>query len=383
MTRDALVIYRKEMKNLLKDRRTLVMLLVLPLATMPLIFGTLGTVTRGQQREAAETVYPVWIQGNDDPRFRSLLEDSLKTSTARAGGEGALSVAFPDGYRPGVAAEVKLFFDSTSTKSGYAANRIQAALMAYTDALAEDRLRERGLAFSDLRTISVVRVDTAPKAAQGAGILPSLLPYLILIYIFAGSMNIGLDATAGEKERGSLASILVNQVSRTSIAVGKIMYVATAALMNAVASFAGIIIAFRIGGPAAPGALSASLAVFSAAGVLGLLITLLALSALAASVIVLLGCYSKTMREGGAYVLPVYLVVLVVGVASSQMDPSRNLALFLVPLVNSVFVLKEILLAQPNLSHLAVSVGINVIAAAVLVRLIAGLYNGERILDTV
>lgn len=255
--------------------------------------------------------------------------------------------------------------------------------MAYTDALAEDRLRERGLAFSDLRTISVVRVDTAPKAAQGAGILPSLLPYLILIYIFAGSMNIGLDATAGEKERGSLASILVNQVSRTSIAVGKIMYVATAALMNAVASFAGIIIAFRIGGPAAPGNLSASLAVFSAAGVLGLLITLLALSALAASVIVLLGCYSKTMREGGAYVLPVYLVVLVVGVASSQMDPSRNLALFLVPLVNSVFVLKEILLAQPNLSHLAVSVGINVIAAAVLVRLIAGLYNGERILDTV
>lgn len=103
MTRDALVIYRKEMKNLLKDRRTLVMLLVLPLATMPLIFGTLGTVTRGQQREAAETVYPVWIQGNDDPRFRSLLEDSLKTSTARAGGEGALGVAFPDGYRRGEA----------------------------------------------------------------------------------------------------------------------------------------------------------------------------------------------------------------------------------------------------------------------------------------
>jgi sodium transport system permease protein len=249
--------------------------------------------------------------------------------------------------------------------------------------LAGDKLKEKGLSLQELRTITVTRVDTAPKEAQGAGILPMLLPYLILIYIFAGSMNIGLDTTAGEKERGSLASVLVNQVSRSSIAVGKIMYVVTAALMNSVASFVGIIVAFRIGGTGAPGGLSASLSVFSAANVLGLLVTLLALSALAASLVVFLGSIAKNMREGGTFVLPVYLVAVVVGVASMQMDPSRSLGLYLVPLVNSVFVLKEILLAQANVPHLAVSTLINVVAVAVLVRLISRQYNSERILDTI
>jgi sodium transport system permease protein len=92
-------------------------------------------------------------------------------------------------------------------------------------------------------SLTVNWVDTAPEEAQGVGFLSAMLPYLVLIYVFAGAMNIGLDATAGEKERGSLASVLVNQVSRTSIALGKIMYVVSAGLINSLSSFAGILVA--------------------------------------------------------------------------------------------------------------------------------------------
>jgi sodium transport system permease protein len=66
-----------------------------------------------------------------------------------------------------------------------------------------------------------------------------------------------------------------------------------------------------------------------------------------------------------------------------QMDAAQNLKLFLIPLVNSVFVLKEILVGQADVAHLSVSVAVNVLAVAVLVRVIARLYNSERILDTV
>jgi len=66
-----------------------------------------------------------------------------------------------------------------------------------------------------------------------------MVPYMLLIYIFAGAMGIGMDTTSGEKERGGLAALLVNQVSRTSIAIGKILYVIVTGLLNSVSTFGG------------------------------------------------------------------------------------------------------------------------------------------------
>ncbi len=87
MIHDAMVILRKELKNLIKDRRTLVLLLVLPLVIMPLVFGTIGTVTASQQKQAAQTVYTVWIRGNDDPAFADILRREISYDPAtRAGG---------------------------------------------------------------------------------------------------------------------------------------------------------------------------------------------------------------------------------------------------------------------------------------------------------
>jgi sodium transport system permease protein len=383
MIADAFVIFRKEMRNLAKDRRTLILLLGLPILIMPLVFGTIGAVTASEQRQAAQTVYTLWIEGNDDPVFLDHLRGELGFTLGVRPADGSVGVLFPEGYRPGQPALVEVYYDSTSSRSEYAASRIEAALGAYSDGLAAARLRAVALVPEDLRTIQVGRVDQAPEEAQGVGFLAVLLPYLIVIYLFSGSMQIGLDCTAGERERGSLASVLVNQVSRTSIALGKVLYVVCAALMNGVASFAGIIIAFQLLGTDGSGGLGGSLAIFSAANVLGLLVVLLSLGLLAASIIVLLGSLAKTMREGGTYVLPVYLVAIVVGVAAMQMDPSRQVGLFFVPLVNGVFALKEILLAQANLLHLLLTVGVNLVAASVLIRLVAGLYNSERILDTV
>ena len=297
--------------------------------------------------------------------------------------EGGLAIEFPPGYRPGDSADVNLYYDSTSNLQSSAARRIQSALTRYGDRQAEQELEDHGLTLGDLRSVRVVWIDTAPKEAQGAGFLSMLLPYFVLIYIFAGSMNIGLDTTAGEKERGSLASILVNQVSRTSIALGKILYVVSAGLVNSISSFAGIVIALTWIGSRAFGGVSTNLALFSVGNVLGLLVVLLSLSALAASIVVLLGSFAKNMKEGGTLILPVYIITIMVGVALVQMDAARSAQLFLIPVVNSVFALKEILVGQLSLVHLGITVGINMLAAAILVRLIARLYNSEKILNTV
>ena len=85
-----------------------------------------------------------------------------------------------------------------------------------------EKLLEHGLTIEDLNPVNVEN-RCCSRGVSGNGILATLIPYLLLIYIFAGAMNIGLDTTAGEKER-NMPVLLVNQVSRSSIATGKILY---------------------------------------------------------------------------------------------------------------------------------------------------------------
>ena len=383
MIRDAFIILRKELKNLAKDKRTLLFIIVFPLVLMPAIFSTMSFVTERQQQDAADTIYAVVIENNTDERFVSNLSNFLQFRIVENMSESDLAVIFPENYTPGTKASVDLYYDSTSTKSNFASGRIQAALGVYSDMLAEQRLRALDLSLRDLRSIEVKRVDTAPEEAQGAGFMAILLPYLIIIYVFTGSMNIGLDTTAGEKERGSLASILVNQVSRTSIALGKVMYVIVAGLLNSVSSFIGIMIALNLGGGLFGGETGASMALFSPLNIVGLLLVLLSLSSFAASVIVLLGSFAKNMKEGASYIMPIYIIVIIIGVASMQMDPAKSLQMFFIPLVNGVFVLKELLLGQLQFLHMLVTLLTNGAAAAVLIGLTARLYNTEKILNTI
>ena len=196
-------------------------------------------------------------------------------------------------------------------------------------------------------------------------------------------MNIGLDTTAGEKERGSLASILVNQVSRTSIALGKIMYVIASGLLNSMSSFVGILLAFTLMGSFAGESVAINFEIFSVGNIVGLLLTLVSISGVAASLIILFGSLAKNMKEGGSYILPIYILVIIIGVATMQMDSVRNIELFFIPFVNSVFMLKEILVSEFKLLHLFITFTVNVTLVGGMAVLIARLFNSERILKTV
>jgi len=85
-------------------------------------------------------------------------------------------------------------------------------------------------------------VEEAKAKGQFTQMLAMLVPYFLLLYIFAGSMGLGIDTTAGEKERGSLSILLVNQVSRTSIALGKILYLMLMSILTSVLNLVGLVI---------------------------------------------------------------------------------------------------------------------------------------------
>jgi sodium transport system permease protein len=196
-------------------------------------------------------------------------------------------------------------------------------------------------------------------------------------------MAMGLDTTAGEKERGGLAALLVNQVSRTSIALGKIFFVVTSGLINSTSSFLGLLIAFRLNRAFFGASIFSGTMALTPLSISALLLVLFVGSGVAASIIVLLGSLARNMKEGAGYVTPVYIVVIVLGVATISMDAVSSISVYLIPLVNIVFCLKGIILSQIQLVQLLLTVGVNALLISVIALITSRLYNSERILNTI
>lgn len=400
MIRDALIILRKELMNILKDRRTLVATLLVPLLLLPAIFIGMETIESRQRQEAVETTYPVIIRNNDDPKFLDILSSMLRiqliTDTQDLQGDrdeqseqavDPLLIDFPQDYAPGEFAEVHIHYNSTSQKSSYAASMVQSALSQYSAFLAAAYLENFEITLDSLYTITSKRFDTAPEQAQGAGFMLMMVPYMILIYVFAGAMSVGMDTTAGEKERGSLAVILVNQISRTSIALGKVGYVVVVGIASSCMTFIGFLLAAKLtggfGGFTGDEANGAGLALLSAGSLVIFLVTLIVTSILAASIIVLIGSIARTMKEASSYILPVYFIVILMGVFTMNADPSANPMLFLVPFLNTVFMLKGAIIGEGTLMQLLLFLSVDTLIIIVLIYTISRLYNSEKILNTV
>jgi sodium transport system permease protein len=258
-------------------------------------------------------------------------------------------------------------------------------LVEYELELAQRLLSLHGLSHQDLHTISVVMNDTASEAARSGGsALAMLMPYFLVIFLFAGSMNAGLDTTSGEKERGGLAILLVNQVSRTSIAWGKILYVSVVALCSASATFLGLLISVSLpGGMNALTGSSGNAVTIGSDALAVIVAALLSTALLCATLVTLIGCVARTVKEGSSYVMPLYMLVVLVGVTTMYMDPSKNTLLFLVPIVNTIFLMKESFLGMHQAPHLLLTIGSNLIFASAGAMLVSRLFNSERILQTV
>ena len=385
MIRDAFIIFRKEIRNLLKDRRTVFSTLILPLLTIPIIFVGMGSVLGSLDKEAREASYTISIQDNTDPRLTAILSTLVTYELVAPESTSDVTVVFPRAYMPGMKASVRLVYDSSSQKTQFAAQMVRQALRQYDDLIAQELLVSHGLSLKDLITLETVVIDTAPEAVQsGGGMLAMMVPYFLIIFLFAGSMSTGLDVTCGEKERGSLAALLVNQVSRTSIAWGKILHVMTVATASSIATFVGMLISLRLpGGNSMFGGVDVGSPSIGFSAMLVILLGLFSTALFTAALISLLGCLAKTVKEGTTYVMPLYMVVVLIGVTTMYMDPSKNTYLFLIPFVNTIFTLKEAFMGMVSPTHVLLMIGTNLGYAAACGYLVARLFNSERILQTV
>ncbi len=243
----AWIVYLKELKDALRDRRTLLTVLLSSVAIGPLVLVAVSQLVAGiEKRAEAREVVAVGIE--HAPSLRNFIE--RQTYTLRSAPQGweqqlrdsklgdpvlVVPANFEAALARGEAPLVELVSSAANPRSQTGTAHVLRLLRAYNQEQVTLRLALRGVSAATLETVRVEERDLADPATRAAQ-LATMVPFFVLMAVLYGALHAALDTTAGERERGSLEPLLMNPTARTALVLGKWAAVATVAMLIAVLS---------------------------------------------------------------------------------------------------------------------------------------------------
>ena len=382
------IVYFKEVRESLRDRRVLMNTLLLGPLLGPVLFLVLMRLVIGRELEKAERPLPVVVIGAERaPELIGALKqmgvevkppvDDAELAVREQRIDLALRIDadFGAAWREGRPAQVELIYDSSRREGGSDVDRLRGMLEGYGHRNGALRLLARGLSPGVATPLVVASRDTATPQARGA-LLFAMLPYMLVLTIFIGGLWLAIDSTAGERERQSLEPLLTNPVPRDRILLGKYMATATFSM----ASLTLGLLAFLAAGVFMPTQqLGMSLA-------LGPMFFAIALPMLAPLVLllcigqILIAAFARSVREAQTYLGLAQLVPLIPSIVLSVLPVKAQLWMYAVPLLGQQLAIMRLLRAEPVPAlALALSALVTLLAAAALFALTRRIYNTERL----
>ena len=218
--------------------------------------------------------------------------------------------------------------------------------------------------------------DMSESGDIAMSIASAILPFIIVVFIFSACMSITLESVAGEKERGTLATVLVTSVKRSHIVLGKVIPLSCISAIGAASSFLGVTLSL-------PKLMGVSFAgVFGSLGFVGFLMLFLLIMSvvpLIVSLITVVSAYAKTVKEASAYTSVIMILTMVLSLLASFVSGIGSWAVA-IPVLNAVVCMQGILTGTVPVWQSLVSVGLNVVYTALLVLLVAKMISSEKIM---
>lgn len=209
--------------------------------------------------------------------------------------------------------------------------------------------------------------------------LSMMMPFLLIIFLFSGALSFCADSFAGEKERGTMATLLMTPTKRSHIAIGKILALSVMALVSATTSFLGILFSLpkMLGG--ASGSLNLNVYGFGTYALLFLVV--ISVTLLFIAILAIISAYAKSVKEASSLSLPIMILVMLIGVSGFMSSgAATNPVYYLIPVYNAVQSLTAILSGNVNSLCLGVAIISNICYVTIIVILLARMLNSERIM---
>ena len=393
--RAAQTVFFKEMREILRDRRSLLVSFLLPLLVVPLVLLLMAPAVASRERSDREEVLtvalvntaaipnlPEAIGARRDLQTRSFAVREDAEAALQQQAVRAVLLVPPEAveaFAAGRPAAAELVFDGATDKSRLARDRLEAVLREVEQREQLRRLEARGLDRSLLEPLAITRTNQATPQRKAGFVLGSILPYFVILWTAVGGMHAAFDLCAGEKERGTMETLLVSSASRRQIIVGKIAAVGCLSIASTVFSLTGLVVslsgAFNFLTPVTEEAISISYTSVAAA-----LLTAVPLALMMSSVALAVSAFARNQKEAQTYVFPITMSVIVAGMLSTILGQENALALSLVPVLNTALAMKQVLSGVFNLPFLGLALASSVGYALLALKLVLAMFERESVL---
>ncbi|HEY5720036.1 MAG TPA: ABC transporter permease subunit [Gammaproteobacteria bacterium] len=385
-------VFRKEFLEAVRDRRVLLSSLVFGPVFAPLLFIGVLTLSLERSVTSMDERVEVTVAGADRaPNLVQFLRQQELLVTLRDGDEEdalrwikgsreLVVLAVPEGFgeqfRAGRPARVMLYSDGSNKQASKRAGHVHAVLSAYSGTIGAQRLLARGISPTVVQAVAVDAVDVATPAAKATLVL-GMLSYIVLLVTLLGGLYLAIDATAGERERGSLEPLLTVPVPRTHIIYGKVLAAAffmTVALVLVTATLrlsVGLVPLEELG-------MSTR---FDGGTALGLFGATLPLVLAGAALMTVVASFTHSYREAQTWLGVVLLVPTLPIAVAGLLDVKASAALMAVPSLSQHLLIQGFLRDEPlPAGYFAISAGSALLLGALLTWLAGRLYRREAIL---
>ncbi len=402
MSLNILTIYLKEMKEVLRDRRTLVFMLIMPTVLMPLLMYLLiGFVVKADRKARTEELtYTVFGAENlpelageftDEPDFKKVtVESTDEITSAIEQNKIRFALVIPEKARErldeGGQVAVQLYYNNASMAS-MVRNRAGNIIRRVNNKFRSDRLTSLGFETSEqqenlITPITIEAEGTAKEREMLGEHLGGILPYLFIIFCLLGSMYPAIDLGAGEKERGTLETLLLAPIKRRQIVLGKFFVVFTTGVTAALLCITSIGVMLAIKVKDIPGDLELH-RVFASVSVIDLVLIaamLIPTAAIFASVLLSISIYAKSFKEASSYCGPLNFLAIVPAIIAMLPVVKLDWYWAMVPITNISLAIKELIKGTMDYRMLIAILGSSVVIAGALLIFCTKWFERESVL---
>ncbi|KXK16062.1 MAG: putative protein NatB [Chloroflexi bacterium OLB14] len=387
--KNILVIFQKEMLDNLRDTRSW-MTGFFWLLFGPLLFGGMIVMLGNTFKESTEKPLSLPVLGVEHaPNLIKFLEQQnviilpapADLQAAVIAGDINVALIIPENYgedfSAGETAAVQLVFDSTRQSAIVDIERAKNVIQSYSRYIGVLRLSLRGVSPEVMSVIQIEEMDTATPQSQ-ALIFLSMLPYFIISAIFNGASPVIIDATAGERERGSLEPLLINPLSRSWVVIGKLLSAMPFAIITLLITLGGFAAVFQI----LPIEELLGIQIgFNLSTLFSIFLICLPIVFIACAIQTLIASYAKTTKEASTYLPFVSLILALPGMALAFLPVKPELWTMLIPTFGQQILINQFLRAEPiSGMNIFISALATILISLVITFIAVKLYEGERII---
>lgn len=394
------IVFSKEVKDIVRDRKTIITSIVVPMLIIPLLSILAGGSVQNIQKDIAQNVTIALTEESNTKEIKELINTeiikgfpnislidvkdpmaALNDSTVR------VVLDFDKDYKAkleeGKPFVIKLLYDKSQTKSEGSISIVSEAINEFNKKIVLGRLAVIGVDVEILEPVKIEETNVANENKTNLSMLSMILPIIIVILISAGGTAAATDLVAGEKERNTFEPLLTTKTGRSSLLVGKYLTVTLFSFVSAITSVLGMALAYLF----APGSMSmgtgTQLSGFSIPGVavvLALLISVL-MGMTFAGIQIALSTYAKSFREAQTYLSFLIIIAMIPGYATILMQPNEiPLYMFVVPVLNTISAFKIVLGLNINYAYLMLALVSSVVYVLISLKIAVSLFKKENIL---